>query len=359
MPEDFEKEKQQEIEELQQDVKPANKKVIAFNFLLIFTIFVGLFIYMIKVDGINNIVQILYQVDYKWVVGGLVCLAIHWICEASNLHTPIKKMYPNQKFANSFKVSMLGQLFNNITPFSSGGQPMQAYELTKTGKRVSNSLSAMAMKFIISQTALVTSTVIVVLFEFSFFANLMQDYLWIAIIGFIINILAIVVVILAGVKKKMITFFTTPIIRLLGKIHIFKHPENTIEKLDKSIDNFRQQFLFMKSEKRMVLKMFITGVVQSFAYYSITYMIYRAFGNTGITFWQIIPIQAFLLLIMTFVPTPGSGLGAEGGFYLLFNSIFTQGTINMSILFWRIYTFYLPIIVGALFLIPIRTKKRD
>lgn len=348
---------EQEIKELQQEVKPANKKVIVFNFILILIIFVGLFIYMIKVDGMNNIKELLHQVDYKWVMAGIICLFIHWICEASNLHTPIKKMYPEQRFTNSFKVSMLGQLFNNITPFSTGGQPMQAYELTKTGKRVSDSLSAMAMKFIITQTALVVSTIIVVLFEFSFFANLMQNYVWIAIVGFVVNILAIILVILAGIKKKMITFFTTPIIKFLGRIHIFKHPESTIEKLDKSIDNFREQFLFMKSEKKMVAKMFTTAVIQSFAYYSITYMVYRAFGNSGITFWQIIPTQAFLLLIMTFVPTPGSGLGAEGGFYLLFNSIFQQGTINMSILFWRIYTFYLPIIVGALFLVP--TRKRD
>lgn len=361
MTEGFEEEKKEktkiEIEKLQQDVKPANKKVIFFNFALIVFIFIGLFIYMINVDGMDNIVQVLHQVDYKWVIAGLVCLVIHWLCEASNLHTPLKKMYSNQKFTNSFKVSMLGQLFNNITPFSTGGQPMQTYELTKTGKRVSDSLSAMAMKFIITQTALVVSTLVVVLFEFQFFAGLMKEYIWLAIVGFAVNIFAIIVVILAGVKKKLITFFTTPVIKFLGKIHIFKNPENTIEKLDKSIDNFREQFLYMKSEKKMVIKMFLTAVVQSFAYYSITYMVYRAFGNTGITFWQIIPTQAFLLLIMTFIPTPGSGLGAEGGFYLLFNSIFKEGTINMSILFWRMYTFYLPIMIGALFLIPIR--KRD
>ncbi len=364
--EDFKKVENQEVQEeieqikeLHQEVKPANKKIIIFNFILILTIFMGLFIYMVKVDGIENIRTILHQVDYKWVVAGLICLFIHWICEAANLHIPIKKMYHNQHFTNSFKVSMLGQLFNNITPFSTGGQPMQAYELTKTGKRVSDSLSAMAMKFIITQTALVVSTIVVVLFEFSFFANLMQNYVWIAIVGFIVNIIAIIVVILAGIKKKMITFFTTPIIKLLGKIRIFRHPEETIEKLDKSIDHFREQFLFMKSEKKMVVEMFLIAVIQSFAYYSITYMVYRAFGNNGITFWQIIPIQSFLLLIMTFIPTPGSGLGAEGGFFLLFNSIFEQGTINLSILFWRIYTFYLPIIVGALFLIPTKnTSKR-
>lgn len=361
MSEDFKKEEEQEIktEESQQDVNPANKKVMFFDFMLIIIIFAGLFIYMVKVDGIDNMVQILHQVDYKWVVAGLVCLIIHWLCEAINLHIPLKKMYSNQRFTNSFKVSMIGQLFNNITPFSSGGQPMQAYELTKTGKRVSDSLSAMAMKFIITQTALLVSTLIVVLFEFQFFAELMQNYLWVAIVGFAVNILAIVIVILVGIKKKAITFFTTPMIKLLGKMHVFKNPGNIIEKLDKSIDNFREQFFFMKSEKRMVLKMFVTAIVQSFAYYSITYMVYRAFGNTGITFWQIIPTQAFLLLIMTFIPTPGSGLGAEGGFYLLFNSVFQQGTINMSILFWRVYTFYLPIMVGALFLIPTKGRKKE
>ena len=353
----FMQKEQSELEQMQQEVKPANKKVVIFNFILILVIFVGLTIYMISVDGIDNIWEVLQKVNYKWVAVGIVCLGIHWICEASNLHIPLKKMYPDQSFTNSFKVSMLGQLFNNITPFSSGGQPMQAYELTKTGKRVSDSLSAMAMKFIITQTALVVSTITVVLFQFSFFANLMQDYVWIAIVGFVLNILAIVAVILAGIKKKMITFFTTPIIKLLGKIHILKNPENTIEKLDKSIDNFREQFLIMKSEKRMVIKMFLIAIIQSFAYYSITYIVYRALGNSGISFWQIIPTQAFLLLIMTFIPTPGSGLGAEGGFYLLFNSIFKQGTINMSILFWRIYTFYLPIMVGALFLIPTKKKK--
>ncbi len=349
-----------EVEQLEQEVKPTNKKVIVFNFALIVVIFVGLFIYMLKVDGMDNILKLLEQVDYRWVLAGLVCLLIHWLCEATNLYIPLKKMDSSQTFTNSFQVAMIGLLFSNITPFSTGGQPMQAYELTKNGVRVSNSLSAMAMKFIITQTALIVSTIVVVLFEISFFANLMKDYVWIVVVGFIVNIIAIVVVILAGIKKKMITFFTTPIIHFLGKIHILKNPEKVIENLDRSIDNFKEQFLYMKSEKKMVGKMFIVAVVQTFAYYSITYMVYRAFGNSGVSFSQIIPLQAFLLLIMTFIPTPGSGLGAEGGFYLLFNSIFKYGTINMSILFWRLYTFYLPIIVGALFLIPrMALKKKD
>ena len=186
---------------------------------------------MIQVDGIDNIINLLYQVDYRWVLAGVVCLLIHWACEAINLHIPLKKMYPNQNIKNSIKVSMIGLLFNNITPFASGGQPMQAYELTKTGKRVSDSLSAMAIKFIITQIALVVTTIVVIFFEFDFFKNLMQNYLWVAIVGFLINILAIVIVILVGIKKSIISSITTPIIKFLGKIHILKHPIEILEKL--------------------------------------------------------------------------------------------------------------------------------
>ena len=317
------------------------------NFIIIITICAGLLIYMITVDGIENIINVLKSVNYKWVILGLLCLFLHWFCDGLNLNIALKKLYPKQKLTNSIRVALIGQLFNNITPFSTGGQPMQAYELSKTGKRVSDSLSAMMTKFIINQTALVVSTLVVMCFEFGFFINLMHDYLWIAIAGFSVNIFAIVIVFLAGIKKGIITAITTPIVKFLGRIHILRRPEEKLEKLNKSIDNFAEQFKIMKSEKKMILKMFVVSVVQSFAYYSITYMVYKAFGNSGISFWQIIPAQAFLLLIMTFVPTPGSGLGAEGGFYMLFNSIFKEGTINMSILFWRIYTFYLPILVGT------------
>lgn len=66
--ESFENNQEKEREQLQQEVKPTNKKVIIFNFLLILVIFIGLFIYMVKVDGIDSIKELLHQVDYKWVV---------------------------------------------------------------------------------------------------------------------------------------------------------------------------------------------------------------------------------------------------------------------------------------------------
>lgn len=337
--------------------KPKNKKLNIISIILILAILVGLTIYMIYVDGIDNIINLLKSVDYRWVFGGIVILFLWFICDAMTLHLPLKTMYKDQKFRSSFRVAMIGQLFNNITPFASGGQPMQAYELSKDGKRVSDSLSAMTMKFIITQTALAIFTTVIILAQFDFLKDLMKDYMWIVVLSFVVNLLAIVFVLLAGIKKGIIVSICKPFIKLGAKLHIVKDKNKTIEKFDESVSNFSTQFKNMKHYPKTIIGIFISAIIQSMLYYSITYFVYKAFGNEGVSYFQIVPAQAILLLIMTFIPTPGSGGGAEGGFLLIFNSIFKQGTINMSILFWRLYTFYLPIILGAFFLIP--TKKKE
>lgn len=334
-------------------VKDKNKsKKIYINVAIILIIFVALIIYMIKVDGIDNILNLLKNSDYRWVMVGFLCIVIYWICEAICLHIPLKKSFSDQSFFDTFRISMIGQLFNNITPFSSGGQPIQAYEMSKEGKKMSDVMSILAMKFVISQTMLVLFTAVVLLFECNYFMSLLSNFLVLAIVGFAVNVGVILFIFLIGINKKLAFLILKPVYIVLGKLKIFKNVDEKLEELKVSIDSFNEKFKLMKSQKLVVLKMSVISLIQYIVYYYITYAVYRAFGNSGVSVFNIIPAQAFLLMIMAFTPVPGAGIGAEGGFALLFNKIFQNGTLNMSILFWRVYTFYLPIIVGSLFMIP-------
>lgn len=349
-------------EEINNATSKKNKIIYALNIVLIIAIFIGVFIYMINVEGMENIQKILQEADYKWVVLGLVCLVTMWLCESITFHIPFKKIYKDQTLGNSFKITMIGQLFNNLTPFASGGQLMQAYVLKKEGRRASDALSVLTMKFVITQTMLIIFTIIVVLSQFNFFMSIFKDLVWIGVIGIVINIGIVILFFLMGMKKEIILKMMRPLIRFGGKLHIgkfkfIKNPEAKIEKFEDSVSNFSYKFKKMQKQKKVIAWMIVIGLLQSILYYAITYMVYKAFGNAGASFFQIITTQAFLMLIMTIFPTPGAGLGAEGGFYLLFNSIFAENTINMSIVFWRMYVFYLPIIIGALFFLP--TKRRD
>lgn len=51
--------------------KPGNKKLTIINIILIAIIFIGLTIYMITVDGLDNIINLLKSVDYRWVITGV------------------------------------------------------------------------------------------------------------------------------------------------------------------------------------------------------------------------------------------------------------------------------------------------
>ena len=208
------------------------------------------------------------------------------------------------------------------------------------------------MKFVISQTMLVLFTAVVLLFECNYFMSLLSNFLVLAIVGFAVNVGVILFIFLIGINKKLAFLILKPVYIVLGKLKIFKNVDEKLEELKVSIDSFNEKFKLMKSQKLVVLKMSVISLIQYVVYYYITYAVYRAFGNSGVSVFNIIPAQAFLLMIMAFTPVPGAGIGAEGGFALLFNKIFQNGTLNMSILFWRVYTFYLPIIVGSLFMIP-------
>lgn len=340
----------------------SQKRMYTLNIIIIIGILIGIFVYMHNVDGFDNILHVLQSADYKWMIAGLVCLILMWLCETITFHFPFKKIYRDQTFFDSFRANMIGQLFNNLTPFASGGQLMEAYVLKKEGRRASDAFSVLTMKFVITQTTLILFTLVVVFTQFKFFINLFKNLVWIGIIGIIINIGIVVLFFLMGINKDLVIKMIKPLVVFAGKIHIgkfrlIKDPDEKMAKFIDSANNFSLQFSKIRKQNGLLVIMTVFGLIQNILYYAITYMVYRAFGNVGATFFQIVTTQAFLMLIMTIFPTPGAGIGAEGGFLLLFSSIFKKETLSLSILFWRIYVFYLPIILGALFFIPAKRKE--
>ena len=331
------------------------------NILFVVLLLIGLIIYILNVDGIENIKNILKTADYKWIFAGLICLIIEYGAEALVFHIPLKKIYPKHKYTLSLKSNIVGRFFNNVTPFSSGGQAFQAYMLSKFGLRVSDTLSVLMMKFVVYQIGLFSYSLILLLANLNFFNITFGNYIWIVLLGFVMNLIATLFILIAGINKNIILKIIQPLIKLaskirIGKYYLIKDLESTLKKIDESVSNYSNQFNKMKGQKLILIKMYAVQMIQFLAYFSITYMIYKSFGNSGTQYIQILLVQTYLLLVMSFIPTPGSGLGAEGGFALFYKTIFVTG-LNLAILFWRIYTFYLPIIFGVITLIFFNKKE--
>lgn len=74
----------------------------------------------------------------------------------------------------------------------------------------------------------------------------------------------------------------------------------------------------------------------------------------------VVASAAFILMISSFVPLPGASGGAEGSFYMFFRMFFkASGSVSVAILLWRLFTFYLPIVVGVYFARHLSSMKEQ
>jgi uncharacterized protein (TIRG00374 family) len=170
------------------------------------------------------------------------------------------------------------------------------------------------------------------------------------VFGFIINTVVIVLLLMVAFTKKPVKKLAFWGIRLLGKLKIVKSQKTVYEKIeqvDKIIDEYHDNFCFIKSKPWLIVRMVLYTILQLTIYFAISYVIYLGFGLSGTDLFTIISCQAFVLMISAFMPLPGAMGAAEGSYAAFFGKIFGKFT-SFSTFIWRFLTFYFPIIVGLI-----------
>lgn len=272
-------------------------------------------------------------------------MVIYWFLESVNLHLVTKEVYPQQKFKNSLSVSMIGQYFNCITPFSSGGQPIQAYYLMKFGVPLGSALTALLSKFIVYQAMLTIYSAVILIFRLNYILDTNPIMMPLVIIGFIVNTAVIAGLLMLAFFRKPTVKIAHFTVRLLGKLRIVKDVDAKLKFIDNEMEMYYNNFQFIKKRPVLILKMCFYTIIQLTVYFGISFVIYLAFGLSGSDFLTIISCQAFVLMISAFVPLPGALGAAEGSYVLFFKGIFGS-YVHLSTVIWRFLTFYLAIIAG-------------
>ena len=115
----------------------------------------GVMIWLLsQMQNPEQVSQTLRTADPRYLLAALGCMVAFWVIEGLLLKSVAHSFGPRLPGGASFRVSMIGQLFNNLTPFASGGQPIQAYELSHYGVAYGESSCILMVKFIIYQLAM-------------------------------------------------------------------------------------------------------------------------------------------------------------------------------------------------------------
>lgn len=301
-------------------------------------------------NDINQLYKIFTQSNKLWIGLALTCMVLYCLLETGVLYYTANSIRNKLTFPKAFQTTMVGQLFNNITPFASGGQPMQLYYLTQASFPIGEASSILLMKFIVYQSALIVYSTVLLLVRFSFFSSQINKLGYIISLGYVVNLAVVIGLLCIGFFPLFTTNLTKGIISLLAKVHLIKNKEQSCHNAEQHIEDFHLVFKQLMTQKAILCKSIAITLLQLTAFFFIPFCICMALQIENGSLLSVLAASAFVLMISSFIPLPGASGGAEGSFYLLFGIFLMQpGILAVAILLWRFITYYLPILVGILF----------
>lgn len=313
--------------------------------------FAVLCIWLLKQYSIQALWKMMLGVRPLWILAALGLMVVYWVFESLGLHLAVSRFVPTQNPGDTFCATMIGQFFNCITPFSSGGQPMQAWYLVKKGVSLSFASCSLLIKFIVYQFVLTIYSALTLLLCFKSFAGRISSIGWLIFVGFGVNLLVITGLLCLGFLRRPTEKVLYGSVSLLKKVKLISEQAASKAKgrIQKELMEFYEGFAQIRQDIGGILAMSALTAVQLTAFFLIPLCIFYAFGLGKADVLLMICAGAFVLNFTSFIPLPGAAAGAEIGFHTIFSIFFPTHILSVAILFWRLLTFYLPICVGGCF----------
>lgn len=308
-----------------------------------------LILFIVFTKGWGNLFEQLSSLNIWWVIGAFACMIAYWVLESRTLQIITASLGEDAKWKKSLKVTMIGQFFNSITPFASGGQPAQLYALTKEGINPGKSGSILMMKYIIYQSVLTIYSIVLILWKAPFFQGKLKNIFYLSLIGFLVNTSVIVALLIFARYKKVTQKFFLFLNKVLGRLKIVKNLEETEKKVEEQLDKFHDNIIILKKNRKVIFRSVVYTTLQLTVFFAIPYFIYYSFEKGNVQLINMIAANSFVMMLTSFIPLPGASGGAEGGFYVFFKLFFKEQNILTGILLWRIVTFYSSLIIGSIF----------
>ncbi len=335
------------------------KKSTKLNLIFCLFAFVLMLVYLLFMGETEDLIAAFSRIRVEFLLIALLLMVFYWLFETISIKIIMDKICPGQKFGDTCISTMIGQYFNCITPFASGGQPMQAYYMSLYGVPASASVSILMSRLILYHIAETLYCLVVLVLEFRYFTVELGGLMTLAVIGFLVCVAFIVFLLLVSFCKDRTMKIIRKCVFLLGKMKVIKDPQKTCNTVEEQMNASFNNMKFILKEPWMLIKVLIVTALQLTAYFAISYVIYRGFGLSEESFMTIISCQSFVYLISAFIPLPGAMGAAEGSYVGYFSHIYDDASlVAISTFIWRFLTFYLPIVVGIILTLVLQRNKK-
>ena len=329
---------------------------------LILLLVTALILVFILKDDFPDIINSLGNANMGYILVAVMCFFLGLAFQAKAYQEIIEEYNHEYSFLKSYKMLLITKFFNGITPFSTGGQPMQIYMLKKDGVRLTKATNIIVQNFIIYQAALVLLGLFAIIinhFNHIFTEVVILKHL--VTVGFIMNTVVMLGLIVISFSNKFNHFLLNRIINILDGFNFIKDKEKTLAKWEEKIDDFYEGTEYLKNNKILCVRTLGYNIIYLSLVYLMPYFVILGLNNgpmQGVTPFNTICSSAYVLIMGSFVPIPGGSGGIEYGYLKFFGNFIKGPILNASLLIWRSISYYLPMIIGGI-LFSTRMKRDD
>lgn len=326
-----------------------NFKIKKKNFYILMLLTLIILVLVLKDDFLGIMKQIV-EANVLWVSVSFVGIIAFWVLEAKIYQRIINSSEFSVSLISMLKVTMATQFFNGITPFATGGQPFQIYILSReTGLSMGKTSSSSLQNFILYQSSLIIYGFIAI-FAQLFFKQVSLEansYMkFIIFLGFALNFLVIAGLMVLGKSPKISKFFFYSCLDFFARIRLIKDKARTREKLRMSLADFHHDIKKLGENKRIMLESIGLNLLRLTIFYLIAYFLCLSLGIKNVSAFDVVLASAYTMLVTSLVPLPGASGGAEVGFLMFFSGIISGSAASAVMLLWRLFTYYIGLIIG-------------
>lgn len=303
---------------------------------------------------------------YLVVLLGLFLLTV--LLETLKLFIMIRKTTNTYQFGTAFKCAALGKFYDYVTPLGAGGQPFQMVYLAKHGVPSGPAGAIPIGTLFLTQFSFFICAI--VSFAFGVSEEIVPIYIQIvayvgAVFYIIVPLFLVTFSFFPKAGYKVIAWGT----KICAKLRICKNPEKWIAKGNGAIDNNKQNMAILFKSKRVLILGMLLSLAYVIAQCSLPYFSLMLFSDAiksaSLTpswdlWFEVTRITFFIYCAITFIPTPGNSGAADGTFYGLFRSVLitVAGASFTCMMVWRIFSFYMYILLGLIVLIGVKIADR-
>ncbi len=325
----------------------SGKKTL-FNIVFLLAVF-GLTVYgVFHGEDLGAMMDAIRSSQIGWLVPGVGLVVFFIWGESIIIWYMMRSFGIRLKKRVCFLFSSVGFFFSCITPSASGGQPMQIYYMKKEKIPIPVSTVVLMVVTITYKLVLVVIGLGITIFARGFLHHYLEGILPVFYLGLALNVFCVTLMTVLVFHPVLAREMLLKGMGLLERLHLMKKKESRRQKLNDSMEVYRETAVYLKDHKRVLFHVIIITFLQRMALFSVTWFVYRAFQMQGTPAVDVVFLQAVISVSVDMLPLPG-GMGISETLFLnIFAPVFRQVLLPAMVLS-RGLGYYSQLLISALF----------